>query len=113
MSGLLARGILLSFPFRIGQGSGIQSHPTLLSISRLIVKNLPEKVLGAVAKWLRQRIANPPPWVRLPPAPLMPQGFTSSPCGLFMGCTKICTRGHHRDGLASAPGAEYLRLLVR
>ena len=25
---------------------------------------------GAVAKWLRQWIANPPPWVRLPPAPL-------------------------------------------
>ena len=26
---------------------------------------------GAVAKWLRQRIANPPSWVRLPPAPLL------------------------------------------
>src|SRR5204863_31222 len=25
---------------------------------------------GAVAKWLRQRIANPPSWVQLPPAPL-------------------------------------------
>ena len=24
---------------------------------------------GAVAKWLRQRIANPSPWVQLPPAP--------------------------------------------
>src|SRR6188768_2348583 len=26
---------------------------------------------GAVAKWLRQWIANPPPWVQLPPAPLV------------------------------------------
>ena len=46
-SGLLARGILLSFSFHAGnQDSGIESNPTLLPISPVIVKNLPEKVLG-------------------------------------------------------------------
>src|SRR5947207_6944715 len=35
---------------------------------------------GAVAKRLRQRIANPPSWVRLPPAPLS-QLLASSSAG--------------------------------
>ena len=45
-----------------------------------LVKQL--KVKGVVAKWLRQRIANPRSWVRLPPTPLKRPGI--------FGCFRRC-----------------------
>ena len=50
-------------------------------------------LLGSVAKWLRQRIANPPSWVQLPPEPLsknpvlafkLALGFFVSGVGFFV-----------------------------
>ena len=77
LAGLMAAVFLLSFCIAgLGDQRAVGCLVWCQASSRRTADPKPAKLflindLGAVAKWLRQRIANPPPWVRLPPAPLL------------------------------------------
>ena len=53
--------------WQAGVGTGVTAIARVCQEESISLKMLG---FGAVAKWLRQRIANPPPRVRIPPAPL-------------------------------------------